>query len=113
MGKSVAGALLVLAILCMTTQASGLMFPMGFGFPNAVQTSTTTAWQQDTADAFSFEDASVSFPAGLAFPSIHQTSIQVQSMSHTEFSQTTEFAAIGYPFVSMGPGPFGGFASGF
>ncbi len=116
MGKSIAGALLVLAILCMTTQASGLMFPMGFGFPNAVQTSTTTAWQQDTADAFSFQDTSVNFPVGctgLAFPSIHQTSIQAQSMSHTEFSQTTEFAAIGYPFVSMGSGPFGGFTCGF
>jgi len=113
MGKSVAGALLVLAILCMTTQASGQMFPMGFGFPNAVQTSTTTAWQQDTANAFSFEDASVVPIPGCVFPAIHQTSIQAQSMSHTEFSQTTQFAAIGYPLVSMGPGPFGGFACGF
>lgn len=117
MGKSVAGALLVAAILCMTIQASGQMFPMGFGFPNAVQTSTTTAWQKDTADAFSFEDVSVNFPmagcAGFAFPSIHQTSVRVQSMSHTEFSQTTEFVAIGYPFVSMGPGPYAGFACGY
>jgi hypothetical protein len=52
-------------------------------------------------------------PMGLGFPAIHQTSVHVQSMSHTEFSQTTEFAAIGYPFASMGPGPFGGFACGF
>ncbi len=112
MGKSIAGALLVLAVLGMTTQAGALMFPMGFGFPNAVQTSTTTAWQQDTADAFSFEDFSMA-PTAFGFPAVHQTSIQTQSMSHTEFSQTTQFAAIGYPFASMGPGPFGGFACGF
>ena len=111
MRKSIAGALLVLAILCMTTQAAG-QFPMGFGFPNAVQTSTTTAWQKDTADAFSFEDFNM-VPTSCGFPAIHQTSIRAQSMSHTEFSQTTEFAAIGYPCVSMGPGPFGGFACGF
>ncbi len=111
MGKSIAGAMLVLAILCLTTQASGL-FPMGFGFPNIVHTATTTAWQQDTADAFSFEDFSM-VPMGMGFPAIHQTSIQTQSMSHTEFSQTTEFTAIGYPFVSVGAGLPGGFACGF
>ncbi len=113
MGRAIAGAMLVLAILCMTMPAIGQMFPMGFGFPNAVHTSTSTAWQQDTADAFSFQDASVSFLPGCAFPSIHQTSIQTQSMSHTEFSQTTEFTAIGYPFISTGSGPFGGFNCGF
>jgi hypothetical protein len=112
MGKSVAGAVLALAILCMTTQACG-QFPMGFGFPNIVQTSTTTAWQHDTAEAFDYEDFSMVPIAGLAFPSIHQTSVHVQSMSHTEFSQTTQFAAIGYPYISAGTGPFGGLACGF
>jgi hypothetical protein len=109
MRKSIAGALLVLAILCMTTQAAG-QFPIGFGFPHIVQTSTTTAWQKDTADAFDYEDFSM-VPMGLGFPAIHQTSIHAQSMSHTEFSQTTEFAAIGYPY--MGPGPYGAFACGY
>ncbi len=111
MGRSIAGALLVLAILCMTTQACG-QFPMRFGFPNIVQTSTTTAWVRDTADAFSYEDFSM-VPVGPGFPAIHQTSIHTQSMSHTEFSQTTEFAAIGYPYVSMGAGPYGRFACGY
>ncbi|WP_174591797.1 hypothetical protein [Methanocella conradii] len=119
MGKSIAGAVLVAAIACMAMQASGQLFPMSFGFPNIVQISTTTAWQHDAMDAFSFDDFSINFPAtggclplggvGLAFPSIHQTSIRALSMSHTEFSQTTELAAIGYPFISIGPGPFGGF----
>jgi hypothetical protein len=114
MGRTIAGAMLVVALLCMTVQASGQLLPMSWGFPNAVQTSTTTAWQQDTANAFSFQDSDIGFPNGpYSFPSIHQTSIQSQSISHTEFSQTTEFAAIGYPYVSVGPGPYAGFACGY
>jgi hypothetical protein len=109
MGKSIAGATLLLALLCMTTQAGG-QFPMGFGFPNAVQTSTSTAWQRDTADAFSYQDFDM-VPTAFGFPAIHQTSLQVQSMSHTEFSQTREFAAIGFPMGRTGP--FGGFGCGF
>jgi hypothetical protein len=114
MGRTLAGAMLAVALLFMAVQASGQLLPMAWGFPNAVQTSTTTAWQQDTANAFSFEDSSIDFPYGpYSFPSIHQTSIQSQSMSHTEFSQTTEFASIGYPYVAAGPGPYAGFACGY
>jgi hypothetical protein len=82
------------------------------GFPSIVHASTSTAWQHDTLDAFSYDDFSMGFPAGgyapfgwagLAFPSIRQTSIRAISMSHTEFSHTSEFTAIGYPYVSAGP----------
>ncbi len=111
MRKAVAGALLVLA-LALAMPACAQYFPMSYGFPNAVQTSTTTAWQHDDFNAFDFDDASV-MPCGYGFPAIHQTSIHTRSASHTEFSQTTEFAAIGYPCISMGPGPMGGFACGY
>jgi hypothetical protein len=116
MGRSIAGAIFVVAILCVTSlscitmPAFGQLFPTSFGFPNAVQTSTSTAWAQDTANSLNFQDSSIDFTTG--FPCIHETSLQTQSMSHTEFSQTTSFAAIGYPFVSVGPGPFGGFTVG-
>jgi hypothetical protein len=51
----------------------------------------------------------VDFGCGSVFPSIHQTSLQTQSMSHTEFSQTSEYDAVGYPYLSVGGGPLGGF----
>lgn len=116
MGRSIAGAMFVIAILCMamlaciTMPAFGQLVPTSFGFPNIVQTSTSTAWVQDTANSLNFQDAGVDLSSG--FPCIHQTSLQTQSLSHTEFSQTTSFTAIGYPFVSVGPGPFGGFTVG-
>jgi len=112
MGRPIAGIVLALALLCITVQVSGQLAPVSFGFPNAVQTSTTTAWEQDTANAVNYQNTCVNFPGGLAglglggFPSISQTSFQAQSMSHTEFSQTTNFAAIGYPYVSVGPAGF-------
>jgi hypothetical protein len=34
-------------------------------------------------------------------------------MSHTEYSHTEEFTAIGYPYISAGRGPYGGFSCGF
>ncbi len=112
MGKSAFMAALALAVACMATQASGQFMPMSFGFPNIVHSVASTAWEHDTMDAFSYDDFDVGFPGaglwgiGMAFPSIHQTSIRALSMSHTEFSQTTEFTAIGYPYVSVGPGGF-------
>jgi hypothetical protein len=111
MRKAIAGALLVLAIACMTMPACGQMFPMSYGFPNVVHSLQSTAWQHDTLDAFDFDDASIMPYGGGMFPSIHQTSIHTRSMSHTEFSQTTEFTAIGYPYVSASP--FGGFTRGY
>ena len=112
MGKSIFMAVLTLAIGCMTLQASGQFMPMSFGFPNIVHSATSTAWEHDTMDAFSYDDFGISFPGGgfwgigMVFPSIHQTSIRTLSMSHTEFSQTSELTAIGYPYVSAGSGGF-------
>lgn len=101
MRKAITGALLVLALAIMAPAANGQFFPMSFGFPNAVHYATATAWEQDTANVFDFQDTSI-VPAGW-FPAIHQTSIHTQSMSHTEFSQTSEYTAIGYPYTSMRP----------
>ncbi len=112
MQKAIAGAVLVLSVAAMAAAAGGQMFPMAYGFPNIVHQATSTAWQQDTFNAFDFDDAAM-VPCGYGFPAIHQTSVHTRSMSHTEFSQTSEFTAIGYPGISMGPGPFGGFACGY
>lgn len=90
----------MLALASMAAAASGQMFPMGFGFPNIVHASTATAWEQDTANVFDFQDTSI-VPAGW-FPAIHQTSIHTESMTHTEYSQTTEYTAIGYPCMACG-----------
>lgn len=120
MRKAIAGALFVLALALasglflasLATAASGQFSPMSFGFPNVVHSLTSTSWVRDTADMFDFEDASI-VPTGGYFPAIHQTSIHTRSLSHTEYSHTSEFTSIGYPYVSAGPGRYGGFACGY
>ncbi len=118
MRKAIAGALLVLALALAfalfqgSVAASGQFSPMSYGFPNIVHSLSNTAWVHDTANAFDFEDASI-VPMGGYFPAIHQTSIHTRSMSHMEYSHTEEFTAIGYPYTSAGPGPYGGFACGY
>jgi hypothetical protein len=52
-------------------------------------------------------------PVNLAFPSIEQTVIQNQSVTHTDFAQTNEFAEFAYPFVGVGPVALPGFGFGW
>ena len=52
-------------------------------------------------------------PVNLAFPSISQTVDQQQSVTHTDFAQTNEFAEFAYPFVGVGPVCLPGFGFGF
>jgi hypothetical protein len=94
-----------------------------FGFPTIVQTGSTTAFTQDTANAQDYENVDISFPTAvegtvpfgavsLAFPSISQTSLQTQSATHTQFVQTNEFAEFAYPFVGVGAASLPGFGFG-
>lgn len=106
--KSIIVASLALAICLASLPAWAQLSPMSWGLPNIVHSASSTNFVQDLADATNFQDVSIDFGGALSFPSIHQTSLQTQSMSHTEFSQTSEFDAIGYPYVSVG-GPAGGF----
>ena len=52
-------------------------------------------------------------PVNLAFPSISQTVDQTQTVTHTDFAQTNEFAEFAYPFVGVGPVCLPGFGFGF
>ena len=107
MRRSIIVASLALAIFLASSPAWAQLSPVSRGFPNVVHSVTSPGFVQYIADATNFQDASVDFGCGCSFPSIHQTSLQTQSMSHTEFSQTSEFDAVGYPYVSVGP--LGGF----
>jgi len=49
----------------------------------------------------------------LAFPSISQTVDQTQTVTHTDFAQTSEFAEFAYPFVGVGPVSLPGFGFGW
>ena len=118
--------LTVLALACIVSA-----FPVyadltatSFGFPVIVQNGTTTAFNQDTAAATDLENTAISFPTAeegtldfgavnLAFPSITQTSDQTQDVTHTDFSQTNEFAEFAYPFTSVGATSLPGFGFGF
>ena len=52
-------------------------------------------------------------PVNLAFPSISQTVDQTQTVTHTDFAQTNEFAEFAYPFVGVGGCSLPGFGFGF
>jgi hypothetical protein len=52
-------------------------------------------------------------PVNLAFPSISQTVEQTQSVTHTDFAQTSEVAEFAYPFVGVGPVALPGFGFGW
>lgn len=110
--------ILAIATALLVAPVCAQLVPTSFGFPTIIQTGTTTAFVQDTANAQDFEDVSISFPTadalscgavGLAFPSISQTSLQTQSATHTEFSQTTQYAEFSYPFVGVGATGLPGF----
>jgi hypothetical protein len=116
----VAMALLIASVI---VPACAQLVSTSFGFPTIVQTGSTTAFTQDTANALNYQNVDISFPTAaegtvpfgavnLAFPSISQTSLQTQSATHTDFSQTNEFAEFAYPFVGVGAASLPGFGFG-
>ena len=52
-------------------------------------------------------------PVNLAFPDINQVVDQTQDVTHTDFSQTNEYAEFAYPFVGVGGVSLPGFGFGF
>jgi|SRR5208337_2349452 len=52
-------------------------------------------------------------PVDLAFPDVSQTSDETQSVTHTDFAQTNEYAEFAYPFVGVGGVSLPGFGFGF
>ena len=115
---------LALALVAMILPAYANLVPTSFGFPVIVQSGTTTAFNQDNAFATDLESTDISFPTAdegvlpfgavnLAFPSIEQNVCQTQSVTHTDFAQTNEFAEFAYPFVGVGGVSLPGFGFGF
>ena len=142
-------AVLFLALAAIPAYAS--LVPTTFGFPVIVQNGSTSAFNQDTANATDFEALNVNFPpsfdgvdlggtavsggvsvpgvlsAGgsatfgalpfgpvdLGFPDVSQVVDQTQAVTHTDFSQTNEYAEFAYPFVAAGPASLPGFGFGF
>jgi hypothetical protein len=117
-------AVLVSALLSVAAGAS--LVPTSFGFPVIVQNGTTTAFNQDTAQALDDETASVNFPVAsdsigstsfgpvnLGFPTISQNILQTQAVTHTDFAQTNEDAEFAYPFLGVGGISLPGFGFGF
>jgi hypothetical protein len=123
LNKLVYVIILAAAMCLLACGACAQLIPTSFGFPVIVQSANSVAFNQDTAEALCFEDVSIDFPVtgaglpfgavSLAFPSIHQTSLQTQSVTHTSFVQTSEFAEFAFPFVGVGAGVLPGFGLGF
>jgi hypothetical protein len=126
------------------------LVPTTFGFPVIVQNGSTSAFNQDTANATDFEAININFPVSadgvdlgatalngtistpsgldasgtasanvlpfgpvnLAFPDINQVVDQTQDVTHTDFSQTNEYAEFAYPFVGVGGVALPGFGFG-
>jgi hypothetical protein len=122
--RAAMAAILALALLSFTAGAS--LVPTSFGFPVIVQNGTTTAFNQDTAQALDDETANVNFPmttdtigtmsfgpVDLGFPMITQNIVQTQAVTHTDFAQTNEQAEFAYPFVGVGGISLPGFGFGF
>jgi hypothetical protein len=145
----------ILAILALAFAVCALpvyadLVPTTFGFPVIVQNGSTSAFNQDTANATDFEAININFPASidganlgptsisgslaadglcadgtatanilpfgpvnLAFPDINQVVDQTQDVTHTDFSQTNEYAEFSYPFVGVGGVSLPGFGFGF
>jgi hypothetical protein len=140
---------LVLAIVAILPVAADLV-PTTYGFPVIVQNGSTSAFNQDTANATDFEAININFPpsfdgvnlgptalsgslaadglsadgtatanvlpfgpVNLAFPDINQVVDQTQAVTHTDFSQTNEYAEFAYPFVGVGGVSLPGFGFGF
>ena len=144
-------AIAVLFSVVVALPAYANLVPTTFGFPVIVQNGSTSAFNQDTANATDFEALNVAIPASfdgtdlggtalsgtlttpggltasgtvtanvlpfgpvdLAFPDISQTVDQTQAVTHTDFSQTNEYAEFAYPFVAAGPVSLPGFGFGF
>ncbi len=115
--------ILVVAMAMLIAPVYAQLVPTSFGFPTIVQTGSTTAFSQDTANALNYQNVDINFPTAsagavpfgavsLAFPSISQTSLQTQSVTHTDFSQTSEFSEFAYPFVGVGAAALPGFGFG-
>lgn len=124
LSRSTAIVTLAVAVCFFTIGAHAQLTSTSFGFPTIVQASNSVAWSQDTADALDFQDVSITFPVVgsgvpfgpgvcMAFPNIHQTSLQTQSVTHTDFAQTSQFAEFAYPFVGVGAVGLPGFGFGF
>jgi hypothetical protein len=146
--RNVLLVLLAVSVLALPVYAD--LVPTTFGFPVIVQNGSTSAFNQDTANATDFEAISINFPASidganlgatalsgslaadgldatgtatanvlpfgpvnLAFPDINQVVDQTQATTHTDFSQTNEYAEFAYPFVGVGGVSLPGFGFGF
>jgi len=165
-------AILAVALAILALPVTANLVPTTFGFPVIVQNGSTSAFNQDTANATDFENIAINFPAyfdgvhlgastanlgvgvgvdngagvgtdgtgvgvgngdglgvgvgaqvtanvlpfgpvNLAFPDISQTVDQSQSVTHTDFAQTNEYAEFAYPFVGVGGVSLPGFGFGF
>jgi hypothetical protein len=143
-------SMLVIAFMVCILPVYADLVPTTFGFPVIVQNGSTSAFNQDTANATDFEAININFPpsfdgvnlgattltgglstdgvtAGgaatfnvlpfgpvdLAFPDITQVVDQTQDVTHTDFSQTNEYAEFAYPFVGVGSVCLPGFGFGF
>jgi hypothetical protein len=143
-------AILALAFAITALPVTASLVATSYGFPVIVQNGSTSAFNQDTANATDFEAISINFPASvdgtdlgatalsgslsglgldasgtasanvlpfgpvnLAFPDISQTVDQTQDVTHTDFSQTNEYAEFAYPFESVGDTSLPGFGFGF
>jgi len=111
--KALIAILIVAAAISVPVSAQ--LASTAWGFPTIVQSSNSVAFNQDTANALDYENTNINFPTsfdcgavGLAFPSISQTSLKTQSMTHTDFAQTNQFAEFSYPFVGVGATGFPG-----
>ncbi|HTY91321.1 MAG TPA: hypothetical protein VMC84_09110 [Methanocella sp.] len=115
-------ATLIVVVAIFSVHAGAQLTSTAYGFPMIVQSSNTVAFQQDTANALDYQDVDISFPVAcdglpfgavsLAFPNIHQTSLQTQSVTHTSYAQTNDFAEFAYPFVGVGAVGLPGFGFG-
>jgi hypothetical protein len=147
-------AILALAFTVCALPVYANLVPTTFGFPVIVQNGSTSAFNQDTANATDFEAININFPpsfdgvnlgptilngaistgtptcdpsvsgtatanvlpfgpVNLAFPDINQVVDQTQAVTHTDFSQTNEYAEFSYPFVGVGGVSLPGFGFGF
>ena len=87
-------------------------------FDNGLQLGSTVFKDGEIGNGIEAEGLSTSNvlpfgPVNLAFPSISQTVIQNQSVTHTDFAQTNEFAEFAYPFIGVGPVALPGFGFGW
>jgi hypothetical protein len=106
---------LAMAVSLFASGACAQLTSMSYGFPTIVQSSNAVAFNYDTANAVDFQTVDINFPSflgggtGFAFPSISQTSLQEQTVCHTSYSQSNNYAAMSYPFMGIGAAGIPGF----